>query len=405
MARGFHDKETRARGTLFRKTTQRTELSNNVPRSPSLFSCSFHTTTKPNYEEGCHEENTHAHTWNASTRQKLQKTNLLLYNHVLLTVHSNVTTSQPATRPTAKVEKVRRPTILSAGSSEEWSYFLTRRKDYSETTKLKGKDMVIQLLICCEEQLQKDLKRNAGGSLTNKSVDEVMAAIKKLAEREENTMVARVQLHNMRQDRDETICSFHAHLRGQASICKFLIKCPGCDADVNYTENILCDVVTRGLADSEIQLDLLGEKNQDMQLEEVFQFIEAKEARKNSAGCLLETQGEVPPTVNIAAANKRTSRTTKFTTKMKHALTVEKEAMAKIPALKQQRMTAPHMERLVPTAVIPTTSKLYAAARPRQTSRFLPHQMPPTEKLRMLSLTPSALLLISARPEMAVRYT
>ena len=29
--------------------------------------------------------------------------------------------------------------------------------------------------------------RNAGGSLTNKSVDEVMAATKKLAVREENT--------------------------------------------------------------------------------------------------------------------------------------------------------------------------------------------------------------------------
>ena len=147
------------------------------------------------------------------------------------------------------------------------------------------------LLECCEEQLRKDLTRNAGGSLTNKSVDKVMAAIKKLAIREENTMVARVQLHNMRQDRDEKIRSFGARLRGQVSVCKFLIKCPGCDTDVNYTENILRDVVTHGLAESEIQLDLLGEKNQDMSLEEVFQFIEAKEAGKRSAGRLLETQG------------------------------------------------------------------------------------------------------------------
>ena len=197
----------------------------------------------------------------------------------------------PLHKQTAKVEKVRQPTISSAGSSKEWSYFLTRWKDYVEATNLKGKDMVVQLLECCEEQLRKDLTRNAGGPLTSKFVDEVMTAIKKLAVREENTMVARGQLHNMRQDRDETIRSFGARLRGQASVCKFLIKCPGCDADVNYTENILRDVVTRGLADSEIQLDLLGEKNQDMSLEEVFQFIEAKEAGKKSAGCLLETQG------------------------------------------------------------------------------------------------------------------
>ena len=48
--------------------------------------------------------------------------------------------------------------------------------------------------------------------------------------------------------------------------------------------------MTRGLADSEIQLDLLGDKNQNITLEEVFQFIEAKEAGKQSAGRLLETQ-------------------------------------------------------------------------------------------------------------------
>ena len=154
-------------------------------------------------------------------------------------------TSQPATQATiAKIEKVRRATISSAGSSNEWSYFLTRWKDYAEATKLKGNDMVIQLLKCCEEQLRKDLTKNAGGLLTNKSVDKVMAAIKKLAVREDNTIVTRVQLHNMCQDWDETTRSFSARLRDQASVCKFLIKCPGCDADINYTKNILRDIVT-----------------------------------------------------------------------------------------------------------------------------------------------------------------
>ena len=118
-----------------------------------------------------------------------------------------------------------------------------------------------------------------------------MAAIKKLAVREENTMVARVQLHNMKQDRDEAIHSFGARQCWQASVCKFTIKCPSCEADVNYTENILCDVLTCGLADGEIQLDLLGDKNQDMALEEVFQFVEAKEANKRSAGRPSDTLG------------------------------------------------------------------------------------------------------------------
>ncbi|KAK2554065.1 hypothetical protein P5673_024411 [Acropora cervicornis] len=52
----------------------------------------------------------------------------------------------------------------------------------------------------------------------------------------------------------------------------------------------------------------------------------------------------MPPEANIAMATKRTSRTTKFTTKMTQALTVESEAMAKIPLLKQGRMTARPMQ-------------------------------------------------------------
>ena len=74
----------------------------------------------------------------------------------------------------------------------------------------------------------------------------------------------------MRQDRDETVRSYGARLRGQADICKFLIKCPGCDTNVNYTLAIMRDVLTRGISDPEIQLDLFGNKNQDMMLEEVF---------------------------------------------------------------------------------------------------------------------------------------
>ena len=164
---------------------------------------------------------------------------------VLLSVHSSgAHTAQGAPNVTlnTKLERVRCPTISAAGSSEDWSYFLTRWSDYVAATNVTGKDKVIQLLECCDEQLRKNLTRNAGGSLTNKTADEVMEAIKKLAVREENTMVARVQLHNMRQDRDETIRSFGARLRGQAGVCKFLVTCPGCNVEVNYTENVLRDV-------------------------------------------------------------------------------------------------------------------------------------------------------------------
>ena len=77
-------------------------------------------------------------------------------------------------------------------------------------------------------------------------------AMRKLAVREENTMVARVTLHNMRQDRDEPIRAYGPRLKGQASVCKFAKQCTGCDTSVDYTEDILRDVLCRGLEDTEI---------------------------------------------------------------------------------------------------------------------------------------------------------
>ena len=154
----------------------------------------------------------------------------------LLNAH---TTTHNSTNTAAKVEKVKRPTISTAGSSEEWAYFETRWDDYKTATRVTGHECVVQLLECCDESLRKDLTRAAGGSLTSKSETDVLAAIRLLAVRDENTMVARVTLHNMRQDRDEPIRNFGARLRGQAGVCKFFMQCPGCSKDVNYTDEIL----------------------------------------------------------------------------------------------------------------------------------------------------------------------
>ena len=46
---------------------------------------------------------------------------------------------------------------------------------------------------------------------------------------------------------------------------------PGRNSKEIYTDNILRNVITCGLADEEIQLDLLGERNQNVTSEKVFQ--------------------------------------------------------------------------------------------------------------------------------------
>ena len=84
--------------------------------------------------------------------------------------------------------------------TEDWQYFKSRWNDYVKATRLEGTDRIIQQLECCDDQLSKDLTRNTGCTLTEMTENEVFAAMRRLAIREENTMVARVTLHNMRQD-------------------------------------------------------------------------------------------------------------------------------------------------------------------------------------------------------------
>ena len=101
----------------------------------------------------------------------------------------------PATH-SAKAEKVKRPTLSAAGTSEEWAYFQQRWSDYKAATYLTGTDVVFQLLECCDEGLRKDLTRSFG-ALSSGNEATVISNIKSLAVRQENIMVARVQLHQI----------------------------------------------------------------------------------------------------------------------------------------------------------------------------------------------------------------
>lgn len=115
-----------------------------------------------------------------------------------------------------------------------------------------------------------------------------LPAMKKLAVREENMMVTRATLHNMIQDRGKLGHAYGARLRGEASVCKFTQEFAGYDATVDYTESTIKDVLCRGL-----QMDLLGDRNQDMTLEQVLSFVKVKEAGKRSASRLLLPQARI----------------------------------------------------------------------------------------------------------------
>ena len=120
----------------------------------------------------------------------------------LLTTHATTHTAASSSGGTLKVERVKRPTITSAGTTSDWQYFRTRCYEYVTATRVTGTDRILQLLECCDETLRRDLTRSTAG-LPNKAKQEVLRAIKSLAIRDENVMVSRVVLNEMRKYREE----------------------------------------------------------------------------------------------------------------------------------------------------------------------------------------------------------
>ncbi len=170
----------------------------------------------------------------------------------VLNGHTLIHSQAARTKPTP----VRRPEIAAGGTTEGWHYFLTRWRAYSLAVHLVGAYIAIQLLECLDPKLRCDVTRNMVDPLPIEEHTEadLLAAIKALAVRAENPKVARVALSRMR---GEPIRSFAARLRSQAEVCRFVMECSGCDVINNQGEQRVADQLCVGLADSDIQEDLL----------------------------------------------------------------------------------------------------------------------------------------------------
>ena len=189
----------------------------------------------------------------------------------------------------AKPEKLDRPTVAKGCTSEDWTYFTSLWASYKAATKLPTTDINVQLLACCDTDLRKDLHRT-DKELEQKDEDAILLTIASLAVRRENVMVSRLALHGMTQDREEGVRNFAARLRGQANECKFVVRCPCANPrDVDFTDQMIRDVLIRGLNDHDIQHEILGHEDQDMTLQAALKLIEAKEAgRRSQASLTLE---------------------------------------------------------------------------------------------------------------------
>ncbi len=100
----------------------------------------------------------------------------VLNGHIL--IHSQAARTKPT--------PVRRPEIEAGGTTEGWQYFLTRWRAYSQSVRLTGTDVSIQLLECLDAKLRRDVTRNSVDPVPIKEFAEadLLTAIKALAVRE-----------------------------------------------------------------------------------------------------------------------------------------------------------------------------------------------------------------------------
>ena len=207
--------------------------------------------------------------------------------------------------------KIVPPSIPIGCTTESFTYLKSRWESYKRITQLPASQHAVHLLNCCDEDLRVALYRVHQNQLQNLTEVQLISAIETLAVRVEKKIVARVKLLNMRQDRDQPIREFAAEAKGQAGICKYVKshKCTNCDhnMEIDYSDDIVQDVIARGLSDNDIQLELLGSTNQDLSLEEIIQFVATKEAGKASASHISAQSASAIKSTYKRATNKPTA--------------------------------------------------------------------------------------------------
>ena len=103
---------------------------------------------------------------------------------------------------------------------------------------------------------------------------------------QDSCLVATFAMARMTQDRGESCRSFASRLRGVARTCDFMETCPHCNHQVDCSESRVSDQLCIGVADQDIQQDLLEEITKRLTVEQVLHFVEKKTLGKKAATAL-----------------------------------------------------------------------------------------------------------------------
>ena len=182
---------------------------------------------------------------------------------------------------TPKAPTFRAPEVKMGVYAEEWAAFERQWDVYRDSANVPAAKASVYLLNCCESVLMANIQKE-DQNIATKSVDEVMAAIKRLAVVEVVTAVMQSELLSMVQDHDEPVRTFAARAKGIARNCQFKQKCT-CGSEIEFSDTVVKMVVINGIADLDIKREVLSTEGLDMKtLTETLKVIEGKERASRS---------------------------------------------------------------------------------------------------------------------------
>ena len=112
-------------------------------------------------------------------------------------------------------------------------------------------------------------------------------------------------------------------MKGQAETCNYTTKCTatGCGTIISYANEEINDQIYKSLADTEIQYDIMSQRNQNLSLEDVINLIASKKPSKESHTALNKSESllEIFPFKKDKSTNHKNHRTQETDEKLKPA--------------------------------------------------------------------------------------
>ena len=183
-----------------------------------------------------------------------------------------------------KVEKARRPTLQDGVTEADWVWFMECWRRYKIKTKVEGDQVISELWECCSSELGRRVYES--GIPDKVSEVDLLAAMKKMAIKNQNKLVNVVEFLSMSQEVEEPISTFASRLRGQGKICNFSVTCTreNCNTEVSYLDSMLCHQMVRGLVNTDTQEKVLAlAAQEDITVKRVTEYVEAQEMGARSS--------------------------------------------------------------------------------------------------------------------------